>query len=366
MVSPGIKFFQNTKNPQFFIDNPPSLPYNKACLTGAGILRQYRRFLIVEPFRLNPYCRSILWGGSRLKSEYGKVSDAQPLAETWELSCHPNGCSVVGSGAYKGTPLPAYIRRFGAAVTGERASRFDDFPILIKLIDAGENLSVQVHPSDEYALKHEFQYGKEEMWYILECEPGAFLYYGLNRPVTREEFSLHLEKGTVESLLNRVEVKPGDIFYITPGTLHAIGRGIVLAEIQQSSDVTYRVWDYNRKDKDGKLRPLHIEKALDVMNFLPSPSYCPPARREEDGSVLLTASPYFTVHLLTVEGEASYCTGRDSFHALLCIEGSGTLESGNGYLSFFKGKTLFVPADCGPYRISGHCKLLRTTLPPEK
>jgi mannose-6-phosphate isomerase len=320
----------------------------------------------VEPFRLTPNCRSILWGGSRLKSEYGKVSDLEPLAETWELSCHPNGSSIVGSGAYKGTPLPAYIRRFGAAVAGKSSVRFDDFPILIKLIDAGENLSVQVHPSDDYALKHEFQYGKEELWYILECEPGAYLYYGLNRPVTREEFSRHLELGTVESLLGRVEVKPGDVFYITPGTLHAIGHGIVLAEIQQSSDVTYRVWDYNRRDKDGQLRPLHIQKALDVMKFIPSPTYRSPARREEDGSVLLAASPYFTVHLLSVEGDVSFSTDGSTFHALLCTEGSGTLESSYGYLSFFKGKTLFVPADCGAYRISGSCQLLRTTLPEEK
>ncbi|MDD2954832.1 MAG: class I mannose-6-phosphate isomerase [Oscillospiraceae bacterium] len=317
----------------------------------------------MEPFRLIPYCRSVLWGGHRLKNEYDKETELEPLAETWELSCHPSGCSIVGSGAYKGTPLSAYVQRFKTAVTGTRAAHFDDFPILIKLIDADENLSVQVHPSDEYALKHECQYGKEELWYILECEPGAYLYYGLCRPVSREEFLLHLERETVETLLNRVEVKPGDIFYITPGTLHAIGRGIVLAEIQQSSDVTYRVWDYNRPDKDGRLRPLHVEKALDVINFLPSPSYRPMACPDGNGSVPLVRSPYFTVHRLDIDGEKVFSTDGSTFHALLCADGSGELQSAAGYLSFSKGKTLFVPASCGEYRISGACRLLRTTLP---
>lgn len=186
-----------------------------------------------------------------------------PLAESWELSCHKDGSSVIANGPYAGMTLPEYLARFPDAA-GSRCERFPAFPVLFKLIDAKDKLSVQVHPSDDYALREEGKYGKTEMWVVLDCVPGAELIYGFSAPITREEMRRRIEAGTLLEVVNRVPVHPGDVFFIEAGTLHAIGAGIVIAEIQQSSNLTYRVYDYDRRDAQGNPRQLHIEKALAV------------------------------------------------------------------------------------------------------
>lgn len=212
--------------------------------------------------KLKPACKDYLWGGHRLVEEYGIEYDGDILAEAWELSCHPDGPSVITNGEYAGKTLKEFIDEKGMEVLGLHCRRFREFPILTKFIDARDNLSIQVHPGNSYALKNEGQYGKTEMWYVLDAEEGAILYYGFKKEITKEEFARRIKDNTILEVLNAVEVHKGDVLFIESGTLHAIGKGLLIAEIQQNSNVTYRIYDYGRVGKDGKKRDLHIEKAL--------------------------------------------------------------------------------------------------------
>ena len=202
-------------------------------------------------YQLIPTCKDYIWGGQRLKTDFGIQSGLNPLSEAWVLSCHPDGPSVLADGPDKGMTLRAWLDKAGKEALGTACEAFEDFPMLIKLIDAKKDLSIQVHPSDAYALEHEGQYGKTEMWVVLDAEPGASLYYGFDREVSLEEFSSRVSDGTLTEVLRKVPVKPGDVFFIPSGTLHAIGAGLVIAEIQQNSNVTYRVFDYGRLGADG-------------------------------------------------------------------------------------------------------------------
>ncbi len=197
-------------------------------------------------YKLKPACKDYLWGGDRLKKEYHKEFAGERLAETWELSCHPDGPSVIAEGPEAGLTLPQYIEKHGKGVLGSNCQIFQDFPILIKFIDARDDLSIQVHPNNIDALEKEHQYGKTEMWYVLEAEEGAYLYYGFKRPLTQEEYRRRIRDNTLEEVLNAVPVQKGDMFYIPAGTVHAICKGMVIAEIQQNSNVTYRVYDHGR------------------------------------------------------------------------------------------------------------------------
>lgn len=190
--------------------------------------------------RLKPACKNNLWGGNKLREFYHKESADDIIAETWELSAHKNGPSTVANGPDAGMSFPDFIEKHGKRILGTEAASYADFPILIKLIDACDKLSIQVHPNNEQARAMEGQYGKTEMWIILEAEPDAFLYYGFKQEITKEEFRRRIEDGTLTEVLNQVFVHPGEVYFIPAGTLHAIGKGIVLAEIQQSSDVTDR------------------------------------------------------------------------------------------------------------------------------
>ena len=196
--------------------------------------------------KLKPACKDYLWGGDRLRTDFGVESDLHPLAEAWVLSCHPDGPSTIVDGPDAGRTLADYIAEKGKGILGTDCEKFEDFPILTKLIDAKGNLSIQVHPSNEYALEHEHQYGKTEMWYILDCEPGAFLYYGFDHAISKEEFERRIQDNTLTEVLNAAPVHKGDVFFIPSGTLHAICQGIVIAEIQQNSNVTYRIYDYGQ------------------------------------------------------------------------------------------------------------------------
>ena len=233
----------------------------------------------LQPVKLIPALKDYLWGGTKLKTVYHKQSDLDTVAESWELSTHPDGQSVVASGMYTGRTLEEYIQENGCEILGSRAMKFDHFPILIKLIDARDNLSIQVHPSDAYALTHEGEYGRTEMWYILDCEEGASLYYGLKTAITQQELRQRIKDNTLLCVLNRVPVHKGDVFFIEAGTIHAIGKGITICEIQQNSNTTYRVYDYDRRDKNGCPRPLHIEQAIAVSSLRPAPKtgYIPAA-----------------------------------------------------------------------------------------
>ena len=226
----------------------------------------------METIKLTPACKDYLWGGEKLRQDYGIQSQLHPLAEAWVLSCHPDGPSVVATGPLAGKTLPEYIQEKGPGCLGADCEKFTDFPILAKFIDAKGDLSIQVHPSNEYALAHEHQFGKTEMWYVLDCEPGATLYYGFQHQISREEFQQRIQDNTLTEVLNAVPVEKGDLFFIPAGTLHAIRKGIVVAEIQQNSNVTYRIYDYGRVGADGKPRQLHIQQALEVTQRTPAPA----------------------------------------------------------------------------------------------
>lgn len=304
-------------------------------------------------FQLIPACKDYIWGGHRhLREDFGIQSELSPLAEAWVLSSHPDGPSVIKGGDYNGMTFPDYLAKLGGKAVGTLGEKFEQFPMLIKLIDAEQNLSVQVHPSDEYALEHEGQYGKTEMWVVLDAVPGAYLYYGFEREVTKEEFAARIADGTLTSILHKAPVKKGDVFFIPAGTLHAIGEGLVIAEIQQNSNVTYRVFDYNRKGADGKPRALHVEKALEVTNLRPA--------EPMDFGEHLGQSPYFTVdrHVGTFDGVC----GKDSFHALLVVDGGATLYCDGEHKTLNKGNCFYLPAGCGPYRVEGNCEILTAYL----
>ena len=226
----------------------------------------------MEPLKLKAAFQDYIWGGTRLREEFGKESDLERLAESWELSCHPAGPAVIMNSVNKGLTLKEYLEQDWAVRVGEGAARFSTFPVLIKLIDACQDLSVQVQPDDRYAREHEGgENGKTECWYIVDCEEGAALAYGFNRELTKEEFRASIQNGTLLDVVQLMPVNKGDVFFIEPGTLHAIGAGILIAEIQQNSNITYRVYDYDRVGLDGKPRELHIDKAVDVTKTWPAP-----------------------------------------------------------------------------------------------
>lgn len=299
-------------------------------------------------FKLLPTCKDYIWGGQRLKSDFGIHSDLDPLSEAWVLSCHPDGPSVLANGPDAGLTLPEYIQKAGPHALGANCRQFESFPMLVKLIDAKQSLSVQVHPSDEYALAHEGQYGKTEMWVVLDAVPGAYLYYGFQREATKEEFVQQIKAGTLTEILRKLPVKKGDVIFIPSGTLHAIGAGLVIAEIQQNSNVIYRVFDYGRAGADGKPRALHVEKALEVTSLKPAQSI--------DFGPHLGQCRYFTADRHSGAFTGAY--GADSFHALLITEGSGELACGGACHKVRQGECWFLPANSGPYYVGGQCEYL--------
>ena len=303
--------------------------------------------------KLKPACKDYLWGGSKLREEYNISSDLDPLAEAWVLSCHPDGPSVVENGPDAGLTLPQYIEKHGRGVLGKNCARFEDFPILTKFIDAKGDLSIQVHPDNAYALEHEGQYGKTEMWYVLEAEPDAFLYYGFKHPITKEEYKQRIENNTLTEVLNAAPVKKGDVFFIPAGTLHAICKGIVIAEIQQNSNVTYRVYDYGRLGADGKPRQLHVAQALEVTE-------CAPPRPQDFGGHL-AACEYFTAD--AVQGSAEGVCSENSFTSLLITDGAGSLACGGETLAVRKGDSLFLPAGSGDWKLTGSASALVCSVP---
>ena len=317
------------------------------------------------PFLLEPAAKDYLWGGSRLNDDFGKGIDLKPLAETWECSTHPDGESLVN-----GEPLSRVLSRhpewLGTHPLQTMGGR-PELPILIKLIDAQQDLSVQVHPDDTYALKHEGSLGKTEFWYVLAARDGARLVYGFDQNVSERQVRRAIKNGKLDMLLNHVAVEKDDQFYIEAGTVHALGAGCLIAEIQESSNLTYRLYDYDRVGKDGKKRELHVDKAMEVLNFRSSAVPRQPMRvlRYRGGwaSELLTRCKYFQVERVLLNTElhrelVRFRTGESSFHALLCVDGCGSI-SGTGFmLNFFKGDCIFVPAESIELRLHGKAQLL--------
>lgn len=324
-----------------------------------------------KPFLLSPAGKDYLWGGSRLNDDFAKGIDMRPLAETWECSTHPDGPSIVASGKHSGHTLKEVLQ-IHSEYLGTHPRTRGELPVLIKFIDASSDLSVQVHPDDDYAMKHENgSLGKTEFWYVLDAAKDAKLVYGLSRDTDAKTLRKEIERGRVEKYLQKVPIQKDDVFYIEAGTIHAIGAGALIAEIQESSNLTYRLYDYDRVDKNGQKRQLHIDKALEVANLKESDTprqvlrvlkYCPGCATE-----FLCRCKYFQVERMLINTERlremiSFRTTSVSFQVLLCVNGCGTLFFGEQEeIHFFKGDCIFIPADSVAMKIHGRAQLLKVS-----
>lgn len=309
-----------------------------------------------EPLFLTPAGKDYLWGGSRLNDEFSKAIPLSPLAETWECSTHPDGESRVASGAFAGETLRQVLRAHPDWLGERCVNSGGELPILVKFIDAKRDLSVQVHPDDDFAAAHERgQKGKSEMWYVLDAERGARLVYGLRRDTEESALRQAIADGTLERYLRYVPVETDDLFFLEAGTIHAIGAGCLIAEIQQNSNLTYRLYDYDRVDKNGQKRPLHIEKALAAAHLSANAAPRQPLRvlKYHPGCAteLLCRCRYFQVERLLLNTErirsrAPIAADELSFQVLLCVNGCGAVSYGGQTHDFFKGDCIFLPAGC--------------------
>lgn len=313
------------------------------------------------PLKLESALKDYIWGGTRLKSEYNKKTELERVAESWELACHKDGSCRILDGEAAGMTLEQYVAMENSSVLGSHGVRYPYFPLLIKLIDAKENLSIQVHPDDEYAFREAGEYGKTELWYVLDCEPGAKIIYGLNRDLSREDFRRHIENKTLLEICNQVPVKKGDAFFIASGTVHSIGGGVMLAEIQQNSNTTYRLYDYDRMGKDGQPRQLHIDNAVEVtkLNRMePVLSVKPISFFADFDMTVLSECEFFKVYQFDVHGRCHMNTGKESFHSLVVLDGLMELETpGENYI-LEKGDSYFIPAYFGEYWIRGEGRFI--------
>lgn len=328
---------------------------------------------ISKPFLLKPTSKDYLWGGNRLNDEFAKNIDSSPLAETWECSTHPDGVSIVSSGVFEGTGLDKVIEEhpqfLGSHPLENCIGEKPELPILIKFIDANKDLSVQVHPDDEYAFANENgQRGKTEMWYVLDAAKDASLIYGLQLGAGKERIREAIDKGELEKYLRKISVRRDDVFFIKPGTIHAIGAGTLVAEIQESSNLTYRLYDYDRTDKYGNKRQLHIDKALEVSDLKASRAPKQPMRimnyRKGWATEMIGRCKYFEVHRTILNTErmrdlVDYIPDEKSFRVLLCVTGCGMMMFDDGEsIPFFKGDCIFVPATSEGFKLHGRAQLL--------
>lgn len=319
---------------------------------------------MTELIKLTPVFKEIVWGGNRLKTDYGFKSDLNNIAEAWMLCARNDGDNIIANGENAGRSFTDFIKE-NKALLGTKGQSYEDFPLLIKFIDAKADLSVQVHPDDEYAKIHENSYGKTEAWYILDCDEGAELIYGFNKELTPDEFRKSIEDNTFLDYVNKVKVKKGDVFFISAGTLHAIGSGILLAEVQQNCNTTYRVYDYNRL-VDGKPRELHVEKALDVTNTVP------PVRNGDPDSAPVTigtatqqglcSCEFFKMDSVEIKDTYKLNVNNDSFVSVLVLSGEGALKTETEALSCKAGDSIFIPANTGEIILEGDFKVLLSSL----
>lgn len=315
------------------------------------------------PIKLAPYVSETIWGGRKLIEEYGVVTEKANAAEGWMLSCHEAGASTVINGEFSGKSLAEVVKSY-PEICGKNAENFSDFPILIKFIDAMDNLSVQVHPTDEYCKKTGRGQSKTECWYIIDCDEDASLILGFKDKISPEEFKKAIENNTLTDYVCNVPVKKGDFFFIESGTLHAICKGILLAEVQESSNTTYRIYDYGRLGNDGKPRELHVSDAVEVTKLekYSQPDFCKCVELYKDGKKLLADCPLFKVWKLDIDGEFIGNSDENSFVSLLVMDGEGVLECCNENISLKKGDSIFIPANAGGYSLKGKFEVIETRI----
>lgn len=313
--------------------------------------------------KLKPSFKDYLWGGTKLKDKYQKDTNLKVVAESWEISTHPDGESIIDSGVHRGLTLSKYIELRGKAILGSKANKFEQFPLLVKLIDAKNDLSIQVHPDDEDGFKYENESGKTEMWYILEAKPNATIYYGLNQNIDKTELKQRIKNNTLLEVLNEVKVEPNDVYYVEAGTIHAIGAGIVLCEIQQNSNLTYRVFDYNRKDTAGNLRELHIEKAVQVsntnqLNVTQNLKRDIVATTDYTRETLIN-SRYFKTQKITLKDQFNLMVNDESFFGIVVTQGKINVTDN---ISLTLGETAFIEANSGEIHLQGSGEFLLVSL----
>lgn len=346
--------------------------------TGAEIIEQDMRHepgaenvgtkteTLPDVLRLKPAYKNYLWGGEKLREIFHKETPYEKTAEAWELSAHPDGQSIISGGAFDGTPFGDFIDKYGGVSCGWKSEIFDRFPVLVKLIDATKTLSVQIHPDDDYAFQNESEFGKNEVWYVMDAAAGAYLYCGFSRDVTRDEVEKRIRENSLTEILNRIEVRPGDVVFVPAGTVHAIGEGILICEIQQNSNSTYRIYDYNRLDRDGKPRKLHIKKALDVVNlsayYPDTKGFRPPVKRQGFTEQILTQCKYFQCTKYVVEREAKISVDDSSFKSVLVLAGSGEMTVRGETFSFTAGDSFFVSAGRKLLTLAGACEVIVTNV----
>ena len=312
------------------------------------------------PIRFVPYFKSVIWGGEKI-GRYKGIGQTEPnIGESWEISAVPGHESVVSEGRYKGMHVIELIEKFGPELLGREVyDRYDGkFPLLLKLIDANDNLSVQVHPDDDLAKRRHGSLGKSEMWYIIEAEDGAKIYSGLNRELTPEEYEGMVAENTIEEALAVHDSHPGDVFFLPAGRVHAIGSGNLLAEIQESSDITYRIYDYDRRDAQGNARELHTEQAKDAIDYTFHEDYKSASADPSDPHAVIAECNHFQVTRLLIDGEMPLVNSDSSFTAIMCIEGEATVEYADGSMLLKRGETVLLPAVLTSVSLKGKGTLL--------
>ena len=311
------------------------------------------------PLIFEPILQDRIWGGTKLRSNLGKNIPTETTGESWELSDVSGDVSIVKNGIYAGKPLTALLEMYPEAVLGSKLHKQygSQFPLLFKFLDARSDLSIQVHPNDELAQKRHNSFGKTEMWYVMQADEGARIIVGFKEKSSPEEYVEHLNNKNLIEILNEVPVKAGDVFFLETGTIHAIGAGIVIAEIQQTSDITYRIYDWDRVDANGNSRQLHVEEALDAMNYNTTDTQKEYTRVPNVGNVMVDC-PYFTTAYFPLIGEAEVEKDGSSFTVYICTEGNYTLTANGTAHSFKKGDTILIPAGLKQYILSGEATLL--------
>lgn len=322
--------------------------------------------MTLYPLKFRPILKERLWGGTKLKDVLGKPIESEITGESWELSTVKGDISVIANGSLEGKSLQGLIESNGEELLGKSVvERFGkEFPILIKFIDAKQDLSIQLHPNDELAKERHNSFGKTEMWYIMDADPKAELIVGFNKDVTKEEYAESIDNDTLLDLLNYEQVKEGDTFFINTGKIHAIGAGVMLAEIQQTSDVTYRVFDFNRKDKEGNLRELHTELALDAVDYEKKDDFKVTYNHDTNKVNEMVDCPYFKTNFIELtENIELDTTKRDSFTIYMCVGGETIIKTSEGEVSIKKGETALLPAITKKIWLqSSGAKLLEVTI----
>ncbi len=308
------------------------------------------------PLKFETIYKDKIWGGTKIKDVLGKDFGSLPnCGETWELSGVPGDISIAKEGALKGQSLVDLINEYKGELLGERVyKKFgNEFPLLIKFIDANDDLSVQVHPDDTVAKAKHNSFGKTEMWYVLQADKGASLISGFNQTVTKEEYLAKFEEGKLMDILNREQVADGDVFFLPAGRVHTIGKGLLIAEIQQTSDVTYRIYDFDRVDANGKGRELHCDEAIEVMDFQKHDQYKTPYTDKKDEKLPLVTSQYFSTSKYNLTSDKAIdLSAEDSFKIYICVDGAVSVKSAEGTTTLKKGEVVLIPASMKQYTLS--------------